>query len=199
MSIFLSLQCVLYEFRLCSGMTANTASSPSMSARCWGNRAVKILVFKPSTAMWLLQAVTGAPRETHSQCKVTPWTLGFGSASACLWGKIGRERKMCWMGFAGMHVYVYFLPRHETLVCPLLLKTKGNASPYVVCYVWVCLRYSLMASHLVSIEMNTTGIFLPVSKHMSSFFFFNECMPCYACCCLFGAICCGWQSQLLKL
>lgn len=38
-----------------------------------------------------------------------------------------------------------------------------------------------MASHLVSIEMNTTGIFLPVSKHMSSFFFYflflmNACL-----------------------
>lgn len=38
LSAFLLLQCVWYEFRLCSGMTANTVPSSWMSPSCWCNR-----------------------------------------------------------------------------------------------------------------------------------------------------------------
>lgn len=46
LSAFLSLQCVWYEFRLCSGMTANTVPSSWMSPRCWCNRVARILILR---------------------------------------------------------------------------------------------------------------------------------------------------------
>ena len=82
----------LYGFKLCSAMTANTASSPSVSARRWCNTAVKILIFKLSSTMWLPQAAAETPKEAHWQCKITAWVLGCVCLPLCVRLREKREK-----------------------------------------------------------------------------------------------------------